>query len=115
VGRIDTASKEVRAKEERELLDQAVDKQKKKEKKKRNKMRGKGKIGREMENKTHQVHEQMREKNKLVYKREYERHKQEQETLVEDIGVLDKIGEKFDPLEAYFKGKKRVKREDENE
>ena len=115
MGRIDTASKEVRAKEERELLDQAVDKQKKKEKKKRNKMRGKGKIGREMENKTHQVHEHMREKNKLVYKREYERHKQEQETLVEDIGVLDKIGEKFDPLEAYFKGKKRVKREDDNE
>lgn len=35
--------------------------------KKKNKMRGKGKIGREMGNKTHQVHEAMRDKNKLQY------------------------------------------------
>jgi len=28
-------------------------------------MRGKGKIGQEMGNKTHQIHEAMREKNKL--------------------------------------------------
>jgi hypothetical protein len=79
-------------------------------------MRGKGKIGREMENKTHQVHEQMREKNKLQYKREYERHKQEQHTLEDDIGFLDKIEGKFDPLEAYFKsGSKRTKKEEEAE
>ena len=79
-------------------------------------MRGKGKIGREMENKTHQVHEQMREKNKLQYKREYERHKQEQHTLEDDIGFLDKIEGKFDPLEAYFKsGSKRAKKEEEAE
>jgi len=98
VGKIDTASKEVREKEERELAEQAIDKQRKKDKKKRNKMRGKGKIGREMENKTHQVHEQMREKNKLLYKREYDRYKMEQQTLEEDIGFLDKIETKFDPL-----------------
>lgn len=40
-------------------------------------MRGKGKIGREMENKTHQLHEAMREKNKLQYQKEYERNKKE--------------------------------------
>ena len=66
-------------------------------------MRGKGKIGREMENKTHQLHETMRDKNKLLYKREYERNKQENELLQGDIEFLDKIEAKFDPLEAYFK------------
>jgi hypothetical protein len=30
-----------------------------------------------MENKTHQLHEAMREKNKLLYKKEYERSKHE--------------------------------------
>lgn len=40
-------------------------------------MRGKGKTGREMENKVHQMHESMRDKNKLLYKREYERNKNE--------------------------------------
>jgi hypothetical protein len=74
-------------------------------------MRGKGKTGREMENKVHQLHETMREKNKLLYKREYEKSKREAETLEDDIGFLDKIDTKFDPLEAYFKGdsKKRQK------
>lgn len=57
-------------------MDQAIEKMKKKEKKK-NKARGKGKIGREMENKIHKFHEQTREKNKLLYKREYERNKKE--------------------------------------
>lgn len=76
VGQIDTASKEVLAKEEREVMDEAILSQKKKDKKK-NKMRGKGKTGREMENKVHQMHEGMREKNKLLYKREYERAKHE--------------------------------------
>jgi hypothetical protein len=36
-----------------------------KDKKKKNKMRGKGKIGNEMSAKTNQIHEAMREKNKL--------------------------------------------------
>ena len=49
----------------------------KKKEKKKNKARGKGKIGREMENKIHKFHEQTREKNKLLYKREYERNKKE--------------------------------------
>ena len=110
VGRVDSASKEVKEKEEREIMDQAISVQKKKEKKKRNKMRGKGKIGHEMENKTHQLHESMREKNKLLYKREYDRNKQEQETLEEDIGFLDKIEAKFDPLDAAVRsGAKRQK------
>lgn len=53
MGKIDTASKEVKERESRELMEQAIDSQKKKEKKRKNKMRGKGKVGREMENKTH--------------------------------------------------------------
>jgi hypothetical protein len=59
----------------------------------------------------------MREKNKLLYKREYERHKKEQETLEDDIGFLDKIEQKFDPLEAYFKtgANKRVKHDEDEE
>ena len=84
-------------------MEQAIDAQKKKEKKKAKKMRGKGKIGREMENKTHQLHETMRDKNKLLYKREYQRNKQENEQLQGDLEFLDKIETKFDPLEAYFK------------
>ena len=74
-------------------------------------MRGKGKVGREMENKTHQLHESMREKNKLLYKREYERSKREQDTLNEDIEFLGKIGNKFDPVEAVFTSEKRQKKE----
>lgn len=91
-------------------MEQAISAQKKKEKKRKNKARGKGKVGREMENKTHSLHEAMREKNKLLYKREYERNKQEQETMGEDIEFLGKIGEKFDPLEAAMRaGAKRQK------
>ena len=104
VGRIDGASKEVKDSEAREMMDSAIEQQQRKEKKRRNKMRGKGKVGREMENKTHQMHEQMREKNKIQYKREYERHKLEAGTMEEDIGFLDKIDDNFDPIEAYFKG-----------
>jgi U3 small nucleolar RNA-associated protein 7 len=74
VGKIDSASKDIKDKEEKELMEQAISKQQKKDRKK---MRGKGKIGREMENKTHQLHEAMREKNKLLYKKEYERSKLE--------------------------------------
>ena len=54
----------------------------------------------------------MREKNKLQYKREYERHKEEAGVMEDDIGFLDKIEENFDPIEAYFKGgNKRQKTE----
>lgn len=79
--------------------------------KKKNKARGKGKVGREMENKVHQQHEAMREKNKLLYKREYERAKHEHDTLEQDIGFLDKIEEKFDPLESYFKSSSKRKKD----
>jgi hypothetical protein len=53
VGKIDTASKEVKESEAREVMEQAIESQKKREKRRKNKMRGKGKVGREMENKTH--------------------------------------------------------------
>lgn len=70
IGMIDNASNEVKTKEQKELMEQAIEKMRKKDKKK-NKMRGKGKIGREMENRTHKQHETIRDKNKLLYKREY--------------------------------------------
>lgn len=96
-------------------MEREIEKMQKKDKKK-NKMRGKGKIGREMENKTHVFHEQIREKNKLLYKREYEKTKKENDMLENDIEFLDKIDEKFDPLESYFKSKDKVsKRQKENE
>ena len=101
IGSIDDAAPDVKEKEQRELMEQQIEKLRKKDKKKKNKMRGKGKIGQEMGNKTHSMHEAMREKNKLMYKKEYEKHKKEQEMLEGDIEFLDKIDEKFDPLEAY--------------
>lgn len=74
----------------------------KKKDKKKNKMRGKGKIGREMENKVHHQQEVIREKNKLQYKREYEKAKKEEETMGNDIEFLGKITDKFDPLQSYL-------------
>eukprot|EP00347_Sterkiella_histriomuscorum_P011069 403373871 len=110
IGMVDDAAPEVKAKEQRELQDAQIEKMRKKDKKK-NKMRGKGKIGREMENKTHQVHEAIRAKNKLQYEKEYKKAKVEQDMLQNDMEFLDKIDEKFDPLESYLisenKGNKR--------
>lgn len=65
-------------------------------------MRGKGKVGREMENVIHHQHEATREKNKLLYKREYEKMKKEDETMGQDMDFLEKIDSKFDPLDSYF-------------
>ena len=110
VGMMDTASKEVKDKEQKEIMEQQIEKTRKKDKKK-NKARGKGKVGREMENKTHVQHESMREKNKLLYKREYERAKQENQTLEHDIGFLDQIEEKFDPLVSFFKSSNKRKKD----
>ena len=63
-----------------------------------------------MENKTHQLHESMREKNKLLYKREYERSKAEGEIMNADIEFLGKISAKFEPSEEVKKGaNKRMK------
>ena len=65
-----------------------------------------------MENKVHHLHEAMREKNKLLYKREYDKSKREDEMLENDIEFLDKIDSKFDPLDSFFKSKsKRAKYE----
>lgn len=53
----------------------------------------------------------MREKNKLQYQKEYKKAKAEQDILENDIEFLDKIDDKFDPLESYIinenKGSKR--------
>lgn len=101
IGLIDDAAPEIKLKEQKEIEAAQIEKMRKKDKKK-NKMRGKGKIGREMENKTHQIHEAQREKNKLQYQKEYQKGKQEQDLLQNDIEFLDKIDEKFDPLESFL-------------
>lgn len=44
----------------------------------------------------------MRDKNKLMYKKEYEKSKQEQDLLQNDIEFLDKIEDNFDPLASLF-------------
>jgi hypothetical protein len=55
----------------------------------------------------------MRDKNKLLYKREYERNKIESETMGQDLEFLTKIGDKFDPLETAIKnGSSKRKRMD---
>ena len=54
----------------------------------------------------------MREKNKIMFKREYEKHKEEQDLIGTDMDFLNKIEPKFDPLEQYFVSKaKRQKTE----
>lgn len=54
----------------------------------------------------------MRDKNKLLYKREYERNKIEQETMGQDLEFLTKVADKFDPLEAALKSGSKRKRMD---
>ena len=121
IGLIDNAAPEIKAKEKKELMEQEIAKMQKKDKKKKNKARGKGKIGNEMKSKVHQMHEKIREKNKLLYKREYERGKEEQETMEHDLEFLDKIEDKFNPLdtleftEKKQAGKKRFRSEWTNE
>lgn len=67
VGKIDTASAEVKSKEAQEDEDQKIELLKKGEKKRVKKMRGKNKAGHVEESKIRQQHEAIREKNKLAY------------------------------------------------
>lgn len=52
----------------------------------------------------------MREKNKLQYQKEYQKGKQDQDLLEHDIEFLDKIEEKFDPLESFFISQQKQKK-----
>jgi len=109
IGLIDTASKEVKEKEKREELEAEVARMRKKEKKRKNKMRGKGKAGHIAESKLHQTQEAVREKNKVLYKKEYEKQKLEGEQMKSELEFLGKIEGKFDPVESYFESKRRRK------
>jgi uncharacterized membrane protein YdbT with pleckstrin-like domain len=66
VGRIDTASHEVKAREIREEEEARLNELNKKDKRRIKKMRGKNKAGHVQESKTRQQHEVIREKNKIV-------------------------------------------------
>ncbi len=82
----------------REEIELAFNLLNKKDKKKKKKMRGKGKIGREMENKSHNMMEAIREKNKIQFQKDYKKQKEEDEILARDMQFLDKV--EFDPLEG---------------
>ena len=76
IGKLDTASSEVKLKEKREDEERQMTELQKKEKKRVKKMRGKMKDGHVQEIKVQHLHEQMREKNKLAYLKEYRQSKE---------------------------------------
>ena len=100
IGKIDTASAEVKEKEKREDEDAALAELNKIEKKRVKKMRGKGKDGHVQEVKIQHLHQSMREKNKLAYLKEYRKAKEVTDTLTGDLEFLDKMDGKFDPFQV---------------
>ena len=76
IGQIDDASQEIKEREKREEEERALAELKKKEKKRAKKMRGKDKIGNKQAAGIRQMHEGMREKNKLAYMKHYKSAKQ---------------------------------------
>ena len=84
---------------------------KKREKKARKKMRGKSKDGHVQEVKVKQLHESMREKNKLAYLREYRHAKEITDTVTNDLEFLDKVDGQFDPFESAITGQTSQKRQ----
>ena len=99
IGDIDTAAPEVRAKEEKEEHDRAIEALQKKEKKAKKKMRGRNKIGNKMAAGQKQLLQGERDKNKLKYLKEVTKDRQEQKTMDEDLEFLGKHDKKFDPVE----------------
>ena len=63
----------------------------KREKKAVKKMRGKSKDGHVQEVKVKQLHESMREKNKLAYLKEYKKAKEVTDLVNNDLEFLDKV------------------------
>ena len=83
---------------------------KKKEKKRAKKMRGKDKIGNRQASGIRQMHEGMREKNKLAYLQHYKQAKQQTEAVTNDLEFLNKVDGQFDAFEAALTGQNSVKK-----
>ena len=81
-----------------------MDELRKREKKARKKMRGKSKDGHVQEVKVKQLHEAMREKNKLAYLKDYRKSKEVTETVTHDLEFLDKVDGQFEPFECAITG-----------
>ncbi|MFO0118379.1 MAG: hypothetical protein ACK521_12480 [bacterium] len=56
------------------------------------------------------LHEQMREKNKLAYLKEFRKAKEQTETVTNDLEFLNKVDGQFDPFEAAITGQTNLKR-----
>ena len=76
IGQVDNAAPEIKEREKREEQDRQLAELKKKEKKRAKKMRGKDKIGNKQASGIRQMHEGMRERNKLAYLQNYKKAKQ---------------------------------------
>ena len=98
VGKVDTVSAEVKAKEAREEQELKLDELKKHSKKRAKKMRGKSKAVHVQELKIKQQHEAIREKNKLAIVNDYKRAKEQTAAMTADLEFLDKVDGKFDPF-----------------
>ena len=104
IGRVDGASHEVKEREKREDEERQMAELRKREKKAVKKMRGKSKDGHVQEVKVKQLHEAMREKNKLAYLKEYRKAKEVSDLVNNDLEFLDKVDGQFDPFESAITG-----------
>lgn len=106
IGRVDTASHEVKEKEKQEEEERALAELKKREKKAKKKMRGKSKDGHVQTVKVQHQHEAIRQKNKLAYLKEYKKAKEISNVVEQDLEFLEKVDGQFDPFEAAVTGVK---------
>ena len=91
IGKVDTATHEVKEKEKQDDEERAMAELRKREKKAAKKMRGKSKDGHVQEVKVKHLHEAMREKNKLAYLKEYRKAKEITDVVNNDLEFLDKV------------------------
>jgi U3 small nucleolar RNA-associated protein 7 len=104
VGKVDTATAEVKAQEAREEEEQRMAELRLKDKKRVKKMRGKMKTGRVEGSKVRQQHEAIREKNKLALVRDLKKAQEHERTMTADLEFLSKVEGKFDPFHAAVSG-----------
>ena len=93
------ASHEVKEREKKEDEERALAEQAKFEKKRIKKMRGKGKDGHVQEVKIQHLHQNMRERNKLTFLKEYKKAKEITDAVEDDLDFLDRMEGKFDPFQ----------------
>ena len=108
VGKVDTASADVKEKEAREDEEAKLNELRIKTKKRVKKMRGKAKTGRVEGSKVKQQHEATREKNKLALLKDYKKAREHERTMNDDLEFLTKQEGKFDPYESVVTGNHSV-------